>query len=376
MSDLVTREHARLIGVHLLDGVTTKRAQIGRPFVYRFAFTDLGTHADFAIDGSNLETTEVDRPDAVVRLPATMLARLFIILRGAPVDPEDLAGAGFELEGDRDLHRTVFELVKCAPSHFQRALDAIDATRKNATENGVLLVQHESDEATERAALAALAASRPLLVRGYPFPWAHTTREDFLATYGDLDIWAGGIFLPLKVFCEGTHEAPPEALSPVNPTDAVYATNLVAPDALVSTFGPPFFRDCCGPPRIFGGRSVLPDPEAWSRVTRPHRHPHDVIAWQVFGRKKWLLVPPAHGAPLELRALGFDTQFCGVLDPDVVDDPALQAAASSVVMEPGELLVLPGGWFHVTYVRREPALGFSSFAKDELLRFAPSRQPS
>jgi hypothetical protein len=388
MHDLVTRELERVIHVHLTDGVEIGRAPVARSFRYRFRFDDLGTSVDCEIDSKHVRTTTrgassssgpTHEPQATVRLSATKLSHMFIIARQGVFDPEAFdraafAELGFLLEGDLDLHCVVLALVGGAPSHFQAALDAIDlegATAEDPARFSVRYLQHTSRAETEEAARTALRESRPLLVRGFPFSWTGITREDFLATHGALDVWVEGRLLPLEVYADrAQHESPPrEAYSPVNPTDAVYATNLVSAEALARTFGSPLFEDRCGPPRIFGGRSVLPDPAAWSRVTRPHRHAHDVLAWQVFGRKKWILMPPAHGTPLELRALGFDTQFCGVLDPDLVEDAAFQAAATPIVMEPGELLVLPGGWFHVTYVTGEPALGFSAFARDDVLRF-------
>lgn len=370
--DLVTSEMERVVKLHLADGIATKRARVERPFHYRFSFEDLGTNVDCLVDANDVVTTTTtigatEKKHATLRLSAVKISRLLILARQGLFDMEAVGAAGFTMEGDLELHRLVFELVGGAPSHFVDALDRIDRTCTR--EHTVDRLAYSTLEQTEEAARHALRSSRPLLVRGFPFSWVGSSREDFLARYGDLELWADGRLVPLRIYADGTHgdQAPREARSPVNPTDAVYATNLVTPDPIRQTFGSPLFQDRCGRVRVFGGRSVLPDATAWARVTSTHRHAHDVLAWQVLGKKKWVLLPPAHGARLELRPLGFETQFCGVLDPDVIDDLAFQEGVTEVVMEPGDLLVLPGGWFHLTYVMREGALGFSTFA--EPLRF-------
>jgi hypothetical protein len=377
MQHLVTSELERVVKVHLADGVATGRVRVERPFHYRFSFEDLGTIVDCLVGVNEVVTTTTkspDKPHATMHLSAAILARFFILARQSVFDVEAFAAAGFTMAGDLDLHGLVLALVGGAPSHFLAALDTIDRTCTSDlldphASSAVEHLVHTTLEETEGAARRALRSSRPLLVHGFPFSWVGLTREDFLASYGDLELWVDGRLIPLRIYAEGgpDERAPEEAYSPVSPTDAVYATNLVAPEPITRGFGSPLFEERCGRLRVFGGRSVLPDATAWARVTSAHRHAHEVVVWQVFGKKKWVLVPPAHRAPLELRPLGFETQFCGVLDPDVVDDVAFRKAATTIVMDPGDLLVLPGGWFHVTYVTREPALGFSSFA--ELLRF-------
>jgi len=367
MQHLVTRELERTLLVHLRGGIARDLVEIERPFVYRFVFEDLQTRVDLAIDQTSVNPT-TNPPDAIVRLKAISLGQLLLLLRHNGADDARLEDIGIRLQGDPELHQIVFALAANAPGHFETALDEIDfASRPNPLPLKTITFT-SLDEARE-SAITALKDSQPLVIEKFPHGWSGTTGASFLARFGNLQTWTGGKFVSLDIYCDPSKKAPTEAHSPVNPAAVVYATNLVVPSEVATELGPPLFSDRCAPPRMFGGRSVLSDPDAWALVTRPHRHPHDLIAWQVFGRKKWTLVPPGFGQHLITRAMGFDTQFCAVLDPDRVQDAAFRAVTTSFVMGPGDVLVLPQGWFHVTYVTKEPALGFSSFARDDVLRF-------
>jgi len=96
-----------------------------------------------------------------------------------------------------------------------------------------------------------------------------------------------------------------------------------------------------GPPRFWLGPG--------GTVTPLHCDYDDNLFAQVWGRKRIWLAPPHHGEflyPREANALLFGSPF----DPDAPDDEryplARQAALVEVVVEAGDMLYVPAGWYH------------------------------
>lgn len=96
-----------------------------------------------------------------------------------------------------------------------------------------------------------------------------------------------------------------------------------------------------GPPRFWLGPA--------GTVTPLHADYDDNIFVQIWGSKRIFLAPPHHGQflyPVEANALLFGSPF----DPEAPDFDryplARQAALLDIVVEPGDLLYVPAGWYH------------------------------
>lgn len=103
----------------------------------------------------------------------------------------------------------------------------------------------------------------------------------------------------------------------------------------------PSWFDKMGPPRFWIGPART--------VTPLHCDYDDNIFAQVWGRKRIFLVPPHHDAFLYVREAN-PMLFGSPFDPEAPDYDrfplARQAAPVEVIMEPGELLYVPAGWYH------------------------------
>ena len=103
----------------------------------------------------------------------------------------------------------------------------------------------------------------------------------------------------------------------------------------------PTYFDKMGPPRFWVGPA--------GTVTPLHCDYDDNIFAQVWGRKRIFLSPPHHDEflyPSEANAILFGSPF----DPEAPDFQrfplASQAAMIECLVEPGDMLYVPAGWYH------------------------------
>lgn len=103
----------------------------------------------------------------------------------------------------------------------------------------------------------------------------------------------------------------------------------------------PAYFDKMGPPRFWLGPA--------GTVTPLHCDYDDNIFAQIWGRKRIFLAPPHHDEflyPKPANAILFGSPF----DPEAPDFErfplARQAATVELIVEPGDLLYVPAGWYH------------------------------
>ncbi|WP_050462317.1 cupin-like domain-containing protein [Herbaspirillum autotrophicum] len=119
-----------------------------------------------------------------------------------------------------------------------------------------------------------------------------------------------------------------------------YLGNLELRELNALCHWPAWFKKM-GPPRFWLGPS--------GTVTPLHCDYDDNIFAQVWGRKRIFLSPPHHDEflyPREANAILFGSPF----DPEAPDFDnfplARQATMIECIMQPGELLYVPAGWYH------------------------------
>jgi len=82
-----------------------------------------------------------------------------------------------------------------------------------------------------------------------------------------------------------------------------------------------------------------------SAVPHFHSHPDYFVNWNVAGAKEWLLLPPAF-IP-EAKAFLSGMSFIASIEPDT-------SCAVSVVLKPGDALIVPSFWLHRTLLVEDP----------------------
>lgn len=132
----------------------------------------------------------------------------------------------------------------------------------------------------------------------------------------------------LELVDAGTHDLPP------------YLGNLELRELNSLCHWPTYF-DKMGPPRFWIGPA--------GTVTPLHCDYDDNIFAQIWGRKRIFLSPPHHDAflyPNPANAILFGSPF----DPEAPDFDAFplarQATMIEVIVEPGDMLYVPAGWYH------------------------------
>ena len=132
----------------------------------------------------------------------------------------------------------------------------------------------------------------------------------------------------LELVAAGTHDLPP------------YLGNLELRELNRLCHWPTFF-DKMGPPRFWLGPA--------GTVTPLHCDYDDNIFAQIWGTKRIFLSPPHHDeflSPREANAILFGSPF----DPEAPDferfPEARQATMIDCIVNPGEMLYVPAGWYH------------------------------
>jgi hypothetical protein len=204
-------------------------------------------------------------------------------------------------------------------------------------------------KALTRAAFQAQAARGiPFMITGLVGRWplCAITRETLRERYGDVPVRArvgdyiNTAFAPdramrdmamrdyLDLVAAGTEALPP------------YVGNLEISELNGMCHWPGYF-DRMGPPRFWLGPA--------GTVTPLHCDYDDNIFAQVLGTKRIFLAPPHHDAFLYTRQAN-PVLYGAAFDPEQPDFErfplARQAALVECVVQPGEMLYVPAGWYH------------------------------
>ena len=192
------------------------------------------------------------------------------------------------------------------------------------------------------------AAGLPFLAQGAARRWPlcsltpQTLREEFgaLPVRARVGDYIGTAFAPdramqdmsmlayLELAAAGTEALPP------------YVGNLELRELNRYCHWPAYF-DKPGPPRFWLGPA--------GTVTPLHADYDDNLFVQIWGSKRIFLAPPHHDAFLYTREAN-PVLFGSPFDPEAPDFDAFplarQAAIVEVVVEPGDMLYVPAGWYH------------------------------
>ncbi|TXF98157.1 cupin-like domain-containing protein [Massilia arenae] len=196
---------------------------------------------------------------------------------------------------------------------------------------------------------ARAAAGMPFLVSGIVERWplADLTAQDLREQFGHLPVrarigdYVNTAFAPdramqdmlLRDYLDLTPPDPASGLPP-------YVGNLSLRELNRLCRWPSWFEKM-GPPRFWIGPART--------VTPLHCDYDDNIFAQLWGTKRIFLAPPHHDAFLYTREAN-PLLFGSPVDPEAPDYEAFplarQAALVEIVVEPGDMLYVPAGWYH------------------------------
>jgi len=146
-----------------------------------------------------------------------------------------------------------------------------------------------------------------------------------------------------------------------------YSGGALAPAALVRAIDWPAL-----PPQAFSGAQVWAGDGGPGVLTRLHCDAQTSLLAHLEGRKQVLLVSPRLRDMLYVVEAYNSFQPCRVdaRRPDLARHPRFaQAEVAQLELAPGDLLVIPTGWFHCVWAD-EPVVSVSRFVRDALVAAA------
>jgi hypothetical protein len=248
--------------------------------------------------------------------------------------------------------RDAQEATRLARDASIRSVESIDTMRAAIRQHAAQLPPFTQVPRYKRLDAAAFRkhamAGMPFLIDGVVDRWPlialppETLRE----RYGALPVrarvgdYVGTAFAPDRAMADMTMgqyldlvESEATALPP-------YIGNLGLRELNRLCHWPTYF-DKMGPPRFWIGPART--------VTPLHCDFDDNIFAQIWGRKRIFLAPPHHGAQLYAREAS-PLLFASPVDPEAPDFDkfplARDASLVEIIVEPGDMLYVPAGWFH------------------------------
>lgn len=195
------------------------------------------------------------------------------------------------------------------------------------------------------------------------WPLAQITPATLRERYGSLRVnvrhgdYVKDAFTKRRLMAEMSIAEFLDGMATANPDLPAYLGNQSLPELNLLCKWPPYYQHY-GETRTWLGPT--------NTVTPLHCDYHDNLLAQFWGRKRFVLYPPHHDQFLYTREAN-PVLYASKFDPEAPnfnDFPlARQAKPIECVVQPGELLYLPAGWFH--HVRAlEDSLSTNRWARD------------
>ncbi|MFM0076315.1 cupin-like domain-containing protein [Paraburkholderia sediminicola] len=319
--------------------------------------------------GLRIESTPIP-PDDVHRAAAriTLSRALLSAMLDDPTgfDPRSAAAMAFggvRIDGAERLAAYWLQLLKRPSAVARMALGRARRRAPAALATVPALRAGGSDDKDLHAALAdTLDASVPLVLRGMVnWPEVAWTLDDWRTYEGATVLRAdpsSGLAQTVADFIDGF------AVQPLADSGAsTYTEGCLLPPAWEARFSLPML-----PARMFGaGQLWFGRASAASLVTRLHCDLANSFLAQIHGRKRVRLYAPAQESAVYALDAFNTYRPCrvDVAAPDLTRFPRFAGAAGvDVMLEPGDLLVIPTGWFHCVWAQ-DHVLSVSRFADDE-----------
>ena len=298
--------------------------------------------------------------DAVITMTRETLES--ILSAPATFDARSAAfGGRIQIDGDAQAAHHLLQLLKRPTAAALARLERAGTSAPTTLES-----EPETDSADAALILDTLRARRPLCVRGgLTWPACTWTLEELAARYGDASLLsnADGRTLSLRAFIDSLKAASVYS----NDSAAPYTDGCLLPSALEPLFPFPYFQRIA-----FSGAQIW----AGARrddvlVTRLHCDIATSFLAQVYGRKRVRLFSPVERDRLyAMPAFNF-YQPClvDVARPDFARFPEFaQARYVDVVIGPGDLLIVPTGWYHCVWAL-DDVLSVSRFLDDDVAAY-------
>jgi hypothetical protein len=332
---------------------------IEEPGHQRSTMFDLGVRLQtVAIDDDGVRSSA----DAVVTLTRETLES--ILSAPTTFDARSAAFAGrIQIDGDAQAAHHLLQLLKrpaaAALARLERARTRAPAALERVPETAC---------ADAASILDTLRARRPLCVRGgLKWPACTWTLEQLAARYGEAPLRsnADGRTRSLRAFIDSLRAASARSNDPASP--APYTDGCLLPSALEPLFPFPYFQ-----PIAFSGAQIWAGARRDDQlVTRLHCDVATSFLAQVHGRKRVRLFSPVERDRLyAMPAFNF-YQPClvDVARPDFARFPEFaQARHVDIVVGPGDLLIVPTGWYHCVWAL-DDVLSVSRFLDDDVAAY-------
>ncbi|MFM0126969.1 cupin-like domain-containing protein [Paraburkholderia sediminicola] len=319
--------------------------------------------------GPQIESTPIP-PDGVHRAAAriTLSRALLGVMLDDPTgfDPRSeaaMAFGGVRIDGAERLAAYWLQLLKRPSAAARMALGRARRRAPAALATVPALQAGGCDEKALHAALAdTLDASVPLVLRGMVnWPEVAWTLDDWRTQEGATVLRAdpsSGFPQTVADFIDGF-----AVQSLADSGAATYTEGCLLPPAWEARFSLPTL-----PARMFGaGQLWFGRASAASLVTRLHCDLANSFLAQIHGRKRVRLYAPAQESAVYALDAFNTYRLCrvDVAAPDLTRFPRFAGALGvDVMLEPGDLLVIPTGWFHCVWAL-DHVLSISRFADDE-----------
>ncbi|WP_429499659.1 cupin-like domain-containing protein [Robbsia andropogonis] len=346
----------------------------------------------------NIENASItdEVPSGAARSTITLVEPVFAMLLDAPDrfdprHPDCVALGGIRIDQTPWPAAYFLQLLK-RPSVTQR--DALQRAVSRAPFSLSAVDQRGCGSATrtevEYAVHDAIAASRPLVLRNLlRWPETRWTVNDWRDREAQtaLGISVGGhVCRTVKAFIDACFPDSREGLRDNDiardpAATAGWADSALSPGAAATRVRQPLYTGGCALPPQWEERFAMPlfspkvfGPAQWwfgawhgdALATRLHCDTENSFLAQLMGRKRIRLYGPAQAALLYAMDAFNAFRPCrvDVQHPDLVRFPEFtKARGVDVLIEPGDLLVIPTGWFHCVWAI-DDTMSISRFLSD------------
>lgn len=325
----------------------------GKGQAYPLAIEFTGSDLDIRYDW-------LERPDATLTLPLDTAEHIVNNISVVDFRDPGIMGA-IHLDGDLDL---INHIAKSLLRPSRDTKERFEVAEKLDTDAYSLTDVPRIENPSELEILESLASGRPMIITHLDMPVPHHqwSLKRLVEEYGDVPLRALSASQKETVgeFTKRLTSASLNSQPLIESHLRAYTQGCSLPEPMHKDFMPNHFtRDDYIEPQIWLGSVPVNVP-----ASSLHHDPLDGFLYQIMGRKKLVLYPPNQAAYLYPMKAYNNYQPCWVKPeaPDLERFPNFaKAKAIEVVLNPGELLVQPAGWFHAVYCLDSPTFSVSYF---------------